>query len=69
METPSIYMNMTAEENMKQQYRILGIPSLDGIRDTLKLVNLADTGKKKAGNFSPGMRQRLGHAWTMRSTP
>ena len=69
VETPSIYMNMTAEENMKQQYRILGIPSLDGIRDTLKLVNLADTGKKKAGNFSLGMRQRLGIALALAGSP
>ena len=69
VETPSIYMNMTAEENMKQQYRILGIPSLDGIRDTLKLVNLADTGKKKAGNFSLGMRQRLGLAIALVGDP
>ena len=60
VETPSIYLNMTAEENMKQQYRILGLPSFDGIRDTLSLVGLADTGKKRAGNFSLGMRQRLG---------
>ena len=69
VETPSIYMNMTAEENMKQQYRILGIPSLDGIRDTLKLVNLADTGKKKAGNSSLGMRQRLGIALALAGSP
>lgn len=69
VETPSIYMNMTAEENMKQQYRILGIPSLEGIRDTLKLVNLADTGKKKAGNFSLGMRQRLGIALALAGSP
>ena len=54
---------------MKQQYRILGIPSLDGIRDTLKLVNLADTGKKKAGNFSLGMRQRLGIALALAGSP
>ncbi len=69
VETPSIYMNMTAAENLKQQYRILGIPSLDGIRDTLKLVNLADTGKKKAGNFSLGMRQRLGIALALAGSP
>lgn len=60
VETPSIYLDMTAEDNLKQQYRILGLPSFDGLWDILKLVGLEGTGKKKAKNFSLGMRQRLG---------
>ena len=48
VETPSIYMDMTAEDNLKQQYRILGLPSYDGLRELLELVGLSDTGKKKA---------------------
>ena len=60
VETPSIYLDMTAEDNLKQQYRILGLPSFEGLTDILKLVGLEDTGKKKAKNFSLGMRQRLG---------
>lgn len=60
IETPSIYLDMTAEDNLKEQYRILGMPSYDGIQDLLKLVGLENTGKKKAKNFSLGMRQRLG---------
>ncbi len=55
VETPSIYLDMTAEDNLKQQYRILGLPSYDGMKDILKLVGLEDTGKKKARNFSLGM--------------
>ena len=47
VETPSIYMNMTAEENLKEQYCILGLPSFDGIDEILKLVGLEHTGKKK----------------------
>ena len=69
VETPSIYMDMTAIENLKQQYRILGLPSFRGISDLLKLVDLEHTGKKKAKNFSLGMRQRLGIAIALVGDP
>lgn len=69
VETPSVYLDMTAEENLKQQYRILGLPSFDGLSDILKLVGLADTGNKKAKNFSLGMRQRLGIAVALAGDP
>lgn len=62
VETPSIYGELTAAENIKQQYRILGLPSYEGIEGLLKLVGLENTGKKKAKNFSLGMKQRLGIA-------
>lgn len=69
VETPSIYMNMTAEDNVRIQYRVLGLPSDKGIGELLKLVGLADTGKKKAKNFSLGMRQRLGIAIALAGDP
>lgn len=69
VETPSIYLDMTAEENLKQQYRILGLPSFDGLYEILELVGLDDTGKKKARNFSLGMRQRLGIAIALVGDP
>lgn len=69
VETPSNYLDMTAEDNLKQQYRILGIPSFDGISDLLKLVGLENTGKKKAKNFSLGMKQRLGIAIALAGDP
>lgn len=69
VETPSIYLDMTAEENLKQQYLILGLPSYDGIPELLKLVGLADTGKKKAKHFSLGMKQRLGIAVALAGDP
>ena len=69
VETPSVYLDMTARENLQQQYRILGLPSFDGIQDVLKLVGLADTGKKKAAHFSLGMRQRLGIAVALAGDP
>ncbi len=69
VETPSIYLNMTAADNLKEQYRVLGIPSFDGIPELLKLVELEGTGKKKAKDFSLGMRQRLGIAIALAGDP
>lgn len=69
VETPSIYMDMTAEENLRQQYMVLGKPSYEGISEILKLVGLADTGKKKVRNFSLGMRQRMGIAVALAGDP
>lgn len=69
VESPSIYMDMSAEDNLKQQYRILGLPSYDGIPELLELVGLENTGKKKAKHFSLGMRQRLGIAVALCGSP
>ena len=69
VETPSIYLDMTAEQNLCQQYKTLGSPSEKGIRELLHLVGLDNTGKKKAKNFSLGMRQRLGIAVAMAGDP
>ena len=62
VETPSIYLDMSAEDNLKQQYRVLGLPSFEGIPELLELVGLEGAGKKKARHFSLGMKQRLGIA-------
>lgn len=69
VETPSIYLDMTARENIMQQYRVLGMPSQAGIDELLELVDLADAGRKKARNFSLGMRQRLGIAIALCGNP
>ena len=69
VESPSIYMDMTARDNIKEQYQVLGLPSEHGIDELLQLVGLADTGKKKAKNFSLGMRQRLGIAVALAGSP
>lgn len=69
VETPSIYLDMTAEDNLKQQCKILGLPSYDGIGELLRLVGLENTGKKKARNFSLGMKQRLGIAVALCADP
>lgn len=69
VETPSVYLDMTAKDNLKEQYRILGLPSFEDIPQLLDLVGLSDTGKKKAKHFSLGMRQRLGIAMALASDP
>lgn len=69
VESPAVYADMTAVENIRQQYRVLGLPSDDGIEELLHLVSLGDTGKKKAKNFSLGMRQRLGIAIALAGNP
>ncbi|WP_294343586.1 ATP-binding cassette domain-containing protein [uncultured Clostridium sp.] len=69
IEKPSIYLDMTAEDNLKEHARILGLPSLNEVKELLKLVGLESTGKKKAKNFSLGMRQRLGIAIALVGDP
>lgn len=69
VENPSIYMDMTAEDNLKQQYMLLGMPSYDGIAELLQIVGLENTGNKKARNFSLGMKQRLGIAVALAGDP
>lgn len=69
VETPSLYPDMTAEDNLKMQYRVLGLPSFEGIDQLLQLVGLENTGKKKARNFSLGMKQRLGIAVALAGDP
>lgn len=69
VETPSVYLDMTARENMEMQYRIIGLPDFGGMDDILKLVGLHNTGNKKAKHFSLGMRQRLGIAVALAGDP
>ena len=69
VETPSVYQDLTAADNLKEQYRIIGLPSYDDIPNLLKLVGLENTGNKKAKNFSLGMRQRLGIAIALAGDP
>ncbi len=87
IESPSIYLDMTARENMEEQYLVLGVPSYknstssnsqksygssiyyDSIDELLNFVGLENTGKKKAKNFSLGMKQRLGIAIALAGNP
>ena len=69
VETPALYKNMTAVQNLEAQRIQRGIPDRDGIGKTLKLVGLSDTGKKAVRHFSLGMRQRLGIAMALLNDP
>ncbi|MBU7594695.1 ATP-binding cassette domain-containing protein [Metabacillus halosaccharovorans] len=60
IEGPALYPQMTAKENLEAYRFLKGIPGKECIEKTLKLVGLQNTGKKKAKNFSLGMKQRLG---------
>ena len=71
VETPSIYKNMSAYENLKTQCLLLGVEDESKIKEVLETVGLADLyeSKKHASNFSLGMRQRLGIAMALLSEP
>ena len=70
VETPSIYLNMSAYDNLRQQCILLNKPE-DRILPVLQEVGLAELyeNRKRAGNFSLGMRQRLGIAMALLGEP
>jgi ABC-2 type transport system ATP-binding protein len=69
IEYPSFIPYMTAEENLTYYRVIRGIPSNTIEKELLALVGLSDTVKKKAKNFSLGMKQRLGIAIALLGDP
>lgn len=71
VENPSIYRNMSAYDNLKTQCMILGFDNDEKIRSALQDVGLSELydDPKKAGNFSLGMRQRLGIAMALLGDP
>ena len=68
IEAPGLYKNCSAYENMLRFSILYGADKKE-IQPILKRVGLADTGTKKAGDFSLGMRQRLGIAIALLSNP
>ena len=68
IEAPGLYKNATAYENLKR-FSILYGANEDKIQEILELVGLGNTGKKKAKDFSLGMRQRLGIAIALLGEP
>ena len=69
IESPAVFKNLSAYDNIKLQYINLGMTSFVDIPELLELVELKDTGKKAAGKFSLGMRQRLGIAVALCGKP
>lgn len=68
IESPPLYENLTARENLKVRTLMLNLPE-QRIDEVLKIVDLTNTGKKRAGNFSMGMKQRLGIAIALLNHP
>lgn len=69
IENPAVYPHMTARQNLEYYCLLLGIKSDKVIDDMLELVGLSQTGKKKAKNFSLGMKQRLAIAIALLDNP
>lgn len=68
IERPAIYGNLSAYDNLKTKALLYGLPK-ERILQVLEQIGLADTGKKKAGKFSLGMKQRLGLGMAILTQP
>ena len=68
IETPPLYDNLTARDNLRVKTIMLGLPE-SRIDEVLQTVDLTGTGRKRAGQFSMGMRQRLGIAIALMRNP
>ncbi|HEY6901187.1 MAG TPA: ATP-binding cassette domain-containing protein [Puia sp.] len=68
IETPSLYSHLSAEENLRVFQKVYRCP-LNRIGLVLKETGLSDTGRKKAGQFSLGMKQRLAIAMALLNEP
>jgi lantibiotic transport system ATP-binding protein len=68
IESPSVYGQLTAVENLSVWQKVYQCPK-ERIATVLQWVGLADTGRKKAGHFSLGMKQRLGIAIALLNDP
>lgn len=68
IESPPVYSHLTARENLLVRTTALGLPK-PRIEEALEIAGLPDTGKKKAGQFSMGMKQRLGIAAALVGRP
>ncbi len=69
IEAPGLYLNMTAEENLKMKCLAMGIQEEDTVSRLLKIAGLSQAGKKKVRNYSLGMKQRLGIALALVGNP
>lgn len=68
IESPALYGNLTADENLKVHMKLLNLKT-SRIREVLEIVDLKNTGKKRASQFSLGMKQRLGIAIALLNHP
>ena len=69
IESPGIFDEYDALTNLKLKCSLLGIRGEAEPKRLLKLVGLENAGKKKAKNFSLGMKQRLGIGIALAGSP
>ena len=69
IEQPALYGNLSATQNLEYYRLQRGITDKNRVQTCLEIVGLTDTGKKKAKNFSLGMKQRLGLGISILSRP
>jgi fluoroquinolone transport system ATP-binding protein len=67
-EQPNLYGKMTAEENLRFYAKLFDVPTRDP-QELIDMVGLSGVGKKKCGEFSKGMRQRINFARSMLNSP
>jgi len=68
IEQPAIYLHLSGKENLLNRALLLQIPE-KRVDEMLALVHLRDAAHKKAGQYSLGMKQRLGIALALLSDP
>ena len=69
IESPALYPAMTAMQNMEVMRLLLGIEDKAACGELLELAGISYTGKKKARDFSLGMKQRLMIAMSLLGEP
>ncbi len=69
IESPGIYPNMSASDNLKLKCLAMGVRRKDEVSELLDIVGLSGAGRKKVKNFSMGMKQRLGIALALVGSP
>ncbi len=68
VESPSIYNHLTGRENLEITRRLLKVTK-ENIDFVLRTVNIEDAADRKVGQYSTGMRQRLGLALALLNNP
>lgn len=68
IESPSYYAHLSGLENMRIVQRLRDIPEKN-VWEALKIVRLENQKDKKVGQYSLGMKQRLGIAMALLSIP
>jgi ABC-type multidrug transport system ATPase subunit len=68
IEQPAIYLHLSGKENLLNRALLLQVPE-KRVNEMLDLVHLTSAAHKKAGQYSLGMKQRLGIALALLSDP